>query len=145
VRRVALVGTGLIGGSIGLALGRSGLEVVGVDRDPARVAKALRLGAVAEIATDLEGAIAGADAVVVAVPVSAVAVVAVRALELGAPVVTDVGSVKTPVVAAVEEACPRAAPRFVGGHPMAGSEQDDLDGADAPPRLTRRRSPPPAP
>ena len=61
---------------------------------------------------------------------SAVGDLAVEALALGAPAVTDVGSVKAPVVAAVQAGCPEQAHRFVGGHPMAGSEQDDLDGAD---------------
>ena len=55
----------------------------------------------------------------------------IEALDAGAPLVTDVGSVKAPVVAAVEAARPDLAPRFVGGHPMAGSEQEGLDGASA--------------
>ncbi|MGZ8733690.1 MAG: prephenate dehydrogenase/arogenate dehydrogenase family protein [Acidimicrobiia bacterium] len=128
--RIALVGTGLIGGSIGLALSRVGVEVVGFDRDPARAARARELGATRAVAPTLAAAVAGADAVVVAVPVSAVADLVIEALSLGAPAVTDVGSVKAPIVAAVQASCPAEAHRFVGGHPMAGSEQDDLDGAD---------------
>ncbi len=54
----------------------------------------------------------------------------VAALDAGAPVVTDVGSVKGPILRAVQQARPDLATRFVGGHPMAGSEQDGLDGAD---------------
>ena len=68
---------------------------------------------------------------VVAVPVGLVAEVALAAFDAGAPMVTDVGSVKAVVVEAVEAARPGSADRFVGGHPMAGSEQDGLDGADA--------------
>lgn len=130
MRRVAIVGTGLMGGSIGLALTRAGVEVVGHDLDAARGARAVEIGAVTRFAATLAEAIEGADAVVVAVPVSHVADVVVRALDAGAPVVTDVGSVKGPVVESVAAARPELAALFVGGHPMAGSEQDDLDGAD---------------
>jgi prephenate dehydrogenase len=127
---VALVGTGLIGGSIGLALRRAGVKVCGVDRDEARAAAALDAGAVDQLAPDLAGAVAGADLTVVAVPVGHVADVVVAALDAGARLVTDVGSVKAPVVAAVEALRPAAAPRYVGGHPMAGSEQEGLAGAN---------------
>ena len=67
----------------------------------------------------------------VAVPVGQVAEVVVEALDAGAGLVTDVGSVKGPVLATVERSRPDLAPRFVGGHPMAGSEQEGLDGASA--------------
>ncbi len=66
---------------------------------------------------------------VVAVPVGRCEVVVLDALDAGAPLVTDVGSVKGPIVAAVEAARPDDASRYVGGHPMAGSEQEGLDGA----------------
>jgi prephenate dehydrogenase len=69
--------------------------------------------------------------VIVAVPVGAIAVTVVAALDAGAAVVTDVGSVKAPVVTEVEKLRPDESARFVGGHPMAGSEQDGIDGADA--------------
>jgi prephenate dehydrogenase len=127
---VALVGTGLIGGSIGLALRRAGVTVCGFDRDRARAAAALDAGAVDQLAPDLAGAGADADLTVVAVPVGHVADVVVEALDAGARLVTDVGSVKAPVVAAVEASRPDAAPRYVGGHPMAGSEQEGLAGAN---------------
>ena len=78
----------------------------------------------------MAGVAADADLVIVAVPVGHVAELVVEALDAGAPVVTDVGSVKAPVVDAVEAARPDAGGRFVGGHPMAGSEQDGVDGAD---------------
>jgi prephenate dehydrogenase len=131
VARVALVGTGLIGGSIGLSLARAGFEVVGYDRDPARSARAEELGALTEAVGSLDAAVRQSDVTVVAVPVSVVADMVAEALALGAPAVTDVGSVKAPILAAVRTARPADASRFVGGHPMAGSEQDDLDGADA--------------
>jgi prephenate dehydrogenase len=130
-KSVALVGTGLIGGSVGLALRRSGVSVRAFDRDAAHAAAALEAGAVDELALDLATAVVGADLTVVAVPVGHVADVVVEALDAGAGLVTDVGSVKAPVVAAVEAARPDAAPRYIGGHPMAGSEQEGLAGASA--------------
>jgi prephenate dehydrogenase len=83
------------------------------------------------MASGVAEAVAGAAITVVAVPVGAVAEVAIAALDAGAPVVTDVGSVKAPLVETVTAERPGAAARFVGGHPMAGSEQDGVDGADA--------------
>ncbi|HUQ39020.1 MAG TPA: prephenate dehydrogenase/arogenate dehydrogenase family protein [Acidimicrobiales bacterium] len=116
-----MVGTGLIGGSIGLALRSHGWHVTGSDLDPARAARALELGAL-----DIVGEDADAAVVFVATPVSAVAPAARRALASSpAAVVTDVGSVKAPIVEAVGDG------RFVGGHPMAGSEQEGVDGATA--------------
>jgi len=131
VKRAAVIGTGLIGGSVGLALRRSGIEVSGYDHDPVRAEQARDVGAIDTVAPSLEKAVADADVAVVAVPVGDVAVLVVAALEADVPVVTDAGSVKAPIVAAVQDAVPELAPRFVGGHPMAGSEQDGLDGADA--------------
>jgi prephenate dehydrogenase len=130
-KAVALVGTGLIGGSIGLALRRAGVTVRGFDHAPARGEAALEAGAIDELADDLVAAVDGVDLTVVAVPVGTVADTVVAALDAGAGLVTDVGSVKAPVVAAVETARPDAAARFVGGHPMAGSEQEGLAGASA--------------
>lgn len=129
--RAGLVGTGLVGGSLGLALRRAGITVRGYDRDPARTARAVELGAVDEAVGSLREAAADADIVFVAVPVGAIAGAVVAALDAGGRVVTDVGSVKAPVVAAVEAERPELATRYVGGHPMAGSEQDGVDGADA--------------
>ncbi len=128
---VALIGTGLIGGSIGLALRRDGTVVRGFDHDATRAQAALEVGALDTAAGSLADAVAGAELTVVAVPVGRVAEVVVDALDAGAALVTDVGSVKAPVVVAVEAARPDLAPRFVGGHPMAGSEQEGLAGASA--------------
>ena len=114
---------------MGLALRHAGTEVVGYDPDTARAEQARAVGAVDLLASGIAEVAARVDLVVVAVPVAHVAEVVVEALDAGAPLVTDVGSVKAPVVAAVEVARPRLASRFVGGHPMAGSEQEGLDGA----------------
>lgn len=116
--RAQVVGTGLIGGSIGMALRAQGWKVTGRDADEGRATRALELGALDEVGEDAE-----AEVTFVATPVSVVADEARRALAHGG-IVTDVGSVKAPIVAAVDD------PRFVGGHPMAGSEQEGVDGAD---------------
>ena len=129
--RAAVIGTGLIGGSIGLALAGLGDDVVGFDRDAERLARALELGAVGSVAADLEEAASEADVAFVALPVGAIAGAVARLLDAGVPLVTDVGSVKGPVVAEVGRLCPEGAARFIGGHPMAGSEQEGIDGARA--------------
>jgi prephenate dehydrogenase len=118
-RRAAVVGTGLIGGSIGLALRAGGWHVTGSDQDAARAQRALELGAL-----DAVGIGADVSLTFVATPVRAIPAAAREALA-GGGVVTDAGSVKASVVAAVDS------PRFVGGHPMAGSEQEGVDGARA--------------
>ena len=119
-RRATLVGTGLIGGSIGLALRRAGWAVMGTDRDPDRAEAAVAHGALDAVGED-----ATSDLTIVATPVGAVAAEARRLLDAGHRVVTDVGSVKAPLVAAVDH------PGFVGGHPMAGSEQEGIAAATA--------------
>jgi len=119
-RRAAVVGTGLIGGSIGLALRRRGWLVSGSDQDPARVARAVELGAVDVVGVDPE-----AEITFLATPVRSVAASATWALANTKGLVTDVGSVKGSIVEAVADA------RFIGGHPMAGSELEGIEGADA--------------
>lgn len=131
MERIAVLGTGLIGGSVGLAARARGVVVAGFDPNAERARRAQAIGALDHVAEDLVAAVAGADLVVVAAPVGRTADVVVEALGAGARVVTDVGSVKAAVVEAVEAARADDADRFVGGHPMAGSEQDGLDGADA--------------
>ncbi|MET0577412.1 MAG: prephenate dehydrogenase/arogenate dehydrogenase family protein [Ilumatobacteraceae bacterium] len=119
-KRANVIGLGLIGGSIALGLRAQGWHVSGDDLDPARLASARSTGVVD--AVDLDP-----DAVItfVAVPVLAIADQAKRALAETRGVVTDVGSVKGSVCRSVDD------PRFLGGHPMAGSELDGLDGAQA--------------
>src|ERR671912_877070 len=118
--RAVVVGTGLVGGSIGMRLRRLGWHVTGRDRDLARAARALALGALDAVGDDAEPAVT-----FVATPVRAVAEEARAALAAGRGLVTDVGSVKASIVDAVADA------RFVGGHPMAGSEQEGIEGATA--------------
>jgi prephenate dehydrogenase len=118
--RASIIGTGLIGGSIGLALRAQGWQVTGTDVDPACEARALELGAIDAVGLDPASTVT-----FVAAPVRAIAQEVRRALAATGGAVTDVGSVKAPVVAQVDHE------RFVGGHPMAGSEQLGVDGASA--------------
>ncbi len=82
-----------------------------------------------EAAASVADAARHADLVFVAIPVGAIVGAVLEALDAGDALVTDVGSVKGPLVAAIEKARPDAAARFLGGHPMAGSEQDGIDAA----------------
>ncbi|MGI8663217.1 MAG: prephenate dehydrogenase/arogenate dehydrogenase family protein [Acidimicrobiales bacterium] len=119
-RRANIIGSGLMGGSIGLALRVQGWHVSGTDVEERRALRAVALGAFDTVGVDSE-----AEITFVAVPVRAVADAAKVALAQTTGLVTDVGSVKASVVAAVAD------DRFIGGHPMAGSEQEGVDGADA--------------
>jgi prephenate dehydrogenase len=116
--KLAVLGVGLIGGSVGLAAReRLGAEVVGFDPAPAALEAALEVGAVDRVASDPAGAVAGAEAVFVAAPVGVLAGAVTAALAAAGEdcVVTDVGSTKRTVVEAVRDE------RFIGGHPLAGA------------------------
>lgn len=118
-RRANITGLGLIGGSVGLALRERGWHVTGDDADPARAHRALEIGAIDAIGLD-----PGAGITFVATPVLTVVDQVKRALAETRGLVTDVGSVKAAIASAADD------PRFVGGHPMAGSELEGIDGAD---------------
>ena len=119
-RRANVIGLGLIGGSVALGLRQIGWHVSGDDVDRATAEQAIARGVVDDLGLD-----AGAEITFVAVPVLATADQVKRALVETAGAVTDVGSVKAAICAATGDS------RFVGGHPMAGSELDGLDGAQA--------------
>lgn len=114
-----VVGVGLIGGSIARALRNRGWTVHGLDHDISTAERAVELGVLDGVGLDPE-----AEITFVATPVRSVAEAVGKALAETTGIVTDVGSVKGPIVAAVDDK------RFVGGHPMAGSEQEGVDGAD---------------
>jgi prephenate dehydrogenase len=126
---VAIVGVGLIGGSIGLALRAGGLSerVVGVGRTMARLREALSLGAIDEATTELARGVAEADAVVVCTPVRQIAADVHETAARGPEnlLVTDAGSTKRRIVEAVESN-PRSRAVYVGGHPLAGSERQGV-------------------
>lgn len=129
-----MVGTGLIGASLGMALRRLDEvdEVVGFDRDDEQLGAALSRGALDRVATGAGAAAEGCDVAVLAVPVSAVPLVAPRVAEMLPPgaVLTDVASVKSRVVGALQAAAP-AGVHVIGGHPMAGSTETGAAHASA--------------
>ena len=117
-RRANVIGLGLIGGSVALALRQQGWKVSGGDAVATTAATALERGVVDTIGLDAQ-----AEITFVAVPVLATVDEVKRALAETSGAVTDVGSVKAAICASADDI------RFVGGHPMAGSELDGLDGA----------------
>lgn len=125
VKRLAVIGVGLIGGSFARALRVAGLveTIVGIGRDRRNLDEALELGIVDHISQDALEGVAGADMVFISVPVCAIpAVVAAIAPALSPGcIVTDGGSVKAAIVHACEKLMPEGC-YFVGGHPIAGTE-----------------------
>lgn len=123
---VSIVGVGLIGGSIGLALRRRELarRVVGIGRRPQSLDTALRLGAITEQTTDLADGVADADLIVVATPVNLIAEHVRQAVAAcpAAALITDAGSTKGEIVAELAASLPATA-RFMGSHPIAGGEK----------------------
>ena len=127
-KRVAIIGTGLIGGSIGLALRKSKLERVGFDR-PSVLKEALKRGAVDEKAKSLAEAVASADLVILALPVGEILVVLPEIVrQAGAQtIITDTGSTKKEICQLAEAL---GLKNFVGGHPLAGKEDSGIQNAD---------------
>jgi prephenate dehydrogenase len=123
---VAIVGVGLIGGSIGLALRSRGLadHILGVGRSQSRLDEACRLGAIDEATTDVTRAAERSDVVVVCTPVDRIADDVLLAAATGRTslLITDAGSTKRELVERVERN-ERARQAFVGAHPIAGSER----------------------
>lgn len=132
-KRAAIIGVGLIGGSLGMSLCSRGLaeEVVGAGSRVENLRLAVELGAVNRYAGSPAEGVAGADLVIIATPVSATLQVLreIKPHLLPGAVVTDVGSTKAEIVRAAEEMLPPGV-SFVGGHPMAGSEHNGVGGAD---------------
>ena len=134
-KHIAIIGLGLIGGSIGLALKRSGLEnaeLTGYARNPEVASKALRLRAVDKIGESLTSTVGKADIVILATPTMAIKEI----LEQIGPhlisgcIVTDTASTKAKVMEWAEQYLPSRVD-FVGGHPMAGKESAGIDVAEA--------------
>jgi prephenate dehydrogenase len=137
VGHLAVIGAGLVGGSIALAARAAGVGHVSLtDADPAVVRRAAALGLADEVTSDLAAAVAGAEVVIAAVPASAVAdVLAAAALHAtAAAILTDAASLKADLTVEVEARLTSSGlhpERFVGGHPMAGSERSGPEAADA--------------
>jgi prephenate dehydrogenase len=124
--RLAVLGVGLIGGSIGLAARRrTGAYVVGYDREASALSSAVELGAIDEPAFAISDAVRGADVVFIATPVGVATETALLALEAAGSecALSDVGSTKRAIVGAISD------PRFVGGHPLAGGETAGVAGS----------------
>jgi len=127
--RIAVLGVGLIGGSIGLAAREhvEDAQVVGLGRDPARLRAAIERGAIQRAAGSIEEALDGAELCFACAPVGALPELVGAALRASGPdtLVTDVGSTKQDLVERTPD------PRFVGGHPVAGAETAGVEHARA--------------
>ena len=131
LRTLAVVGVGLIGGSLALALRRGGATIVGYDRDASALERAAALGVIDRAADSVSDCARGADLIVVAVPVRATGP-ALHDIALAmdpAAVVTDVGSTKASVIATARAELRERFARFVPGHPVAGREASGVDAA----------------
>ena len=133
-RTVAIVGVGLIGGSVGLALRRRGLaeRVVGIGHRQPSLRTARRVGAVSNTTVDLVKGVAEAELVVVSSPVARI-VEHVRRTAEHCPegtIIIDTGSTKRSIVEPLDDQLPRGC-RFLGGHPLAGGEKAGAAHADA--------------
>lgn len=148
IKSVTIIGVGLIGGSIGEALKQRAKsneqrakskepKVIGVGRHRQKLIKAKKLGAIDEYTTDFEKGVRDADLVIIATPVDTIAPVTKKILPYLKPgaIITDVGSVKAPIVSGVERLLSLSPityyrlPVFVGGHPLAGSEKSGITNA----------------
>ncbi len=133
-KQVTIVGLGLIGGSLGMAIRRRRVarHVIGWSRKPSTLKQAKKRGAIDEGTTDLKRAVCDADVVVLATPVDAIVPLAKRTARFMRPgsILMDVGSAKGQIVRALERRLPRGV-AFVGAHPLAGSEQRGIAAASA--------------
>jgi prephenate dehydrogenase len=134
-KQITIIGTGLIGGSLGLALKAAGFggKIVGCDRravlDRARSMRAIDLGT-----EDPVEAVAGSDLIVLATPVGGIIDLIERIGPIAPPesLITDVGSTKKEILERARAVFgDKAAQRFIGGHPMAGKEHSGLENAES--------------
>ncbi len=138
IEKLCIIGVGLIGGSIAKSARKQGLcrEIVGVDADPANLARAVELGVIdsgfkANSSGDFANAAEGADWVVIATPVGATQGIFSDLQPVWSPdaIYTDVGSIKQSVVWAAGKAFGKIPANFVPGHPIAGAERSGVDAA----------------
>lgn len=131
-KRVTIVGLGLIGGSLGMAIRRHRLaqEVMGLSRTSTTLRRAKQRGAIDRGSTDAKRAVQDADVVIIATPVDTIVPQAKRLARFMRPgsILTDVGSTKSQIVRSLTGALPREV-AFVGAHPLAGSEQRGIAAA----------------
>ena len=124
---IAIIGIGLIGGSIGMTLRRRGLakHVIGIGRKTSRLRGAKQMGALTAITTNIAGGVADAELIVVCTPVRSIPQLVREAAATCPPgsLITDVGSTKTEIVASLRKGLPEKV-TFLGSHPLAGSEKE---------------------
>jgi prephenate dehydrogenase len=129
-RQLTVIGVGLIGGSLARALRQVDVcdTIVGYGRDEAGLQTAVELGVIDRYERDLDRAVTGADLIVVAVPLGAMADIfaGIRPFLAADAIVTDVGSAKQAVIAAARAGLAERLDRFVPGHPIAGTEQSGV-------------------
>lgn len=134
-QKITLVGVGLLGGSLGLALKQRGLakRVIGFVRRPASIDECLKKGAVDEATLELLPAVENADLVILCTPIAQMRELTEKMLPglKRDAIVTDVGSVKGSVVHELEPLVGRAGAHFIGSHPMAGAEKMGVNAARA--------------
>lgn len=134
IKRLAIIGVGLIGGSLARILRNRGEvgAIVGIGRGEANLQRAVELGVIDSYSTDLAAGVRDADLVFLATPVCSIAALVERIAPSLAPgcVVTDGGSVKEGIVASCERLMP-AGTCFVGGHPIAGTEHSGVEASFA--------------
>lgn len=134
ISKLVIIGVGLIGGSFALALRNAGLvkRIVGIERSPDNMQRAIQLGVIDEQTEDLASALLGADFVLLAVPVRQTA----RVMAQMAPyldtdiIISDVGSTKQNVALAARAHLGRHLDRFIPSHPIAGTEFSGVEAAD---------------
>lgn len=131
LKQVAIIGVGLLGGSLGLAIRSAGLaeRVVGLARRPETRRIACEIGAADDCTAEISEAVSCADLVVLCTPLGQMKRLAQEMAPFLKPGawVTDVGSVKASVVRDLEPLMASTGAHFVGGHPMAGSEQNGVE------------------
>ncbi|MDH5393186.1 MAG: prephenate dehydrogenase/arogenate dehydrogenase family protein [Gammaproteobacteria bacterium] len=135
IKKLCIIGVGLIGGSLALALRRAGYceEIIGAGRNAERLQIAQDLGVIDSFNTDMAAAVSDADMVFVAVPMGAMAAVfkAIDAHLKPTAIVTDGGSAKVRVIEDAKEFLKRCYSQFVPAHPIAGTEQSGVEAAFA--------------
>jgi prephenate dehydrogenase len=133
--KITIIGVGLIGGSVGLAVKKRGMarEVAGVFRRPSTMKRALACGAVDSGCMDVASGVRDADIIIIASPVSSITRIAREAAAYAkrGAVVTDAGSTKAAIVAAADRMFSKSGAAFVGSHPMAGSERTGVEASRA--------------
>ena len=129
LNRVAILGVGMLGGSVGMSLRRRGIQVRGYSRRESSCRQAVDAGAIDQGFTDIRSACRGCEVVVIASPVDKIPELAARADQAldGDALITDVGSTKARIIQEIESLSPSASQKFVAAHPIAGSEKTGVE------------------